>query len=34
MAKQLTLTQTEIDGAALSAESLVDRFGSTPLHLF
>jgi methionyl-tRNA formyltransferase len=32
--KQLTLTQTEFDGAALSAESFVDRFGSTPLHLF
>jgi methionyl-tRNA formyltransferase len=32
--KQLTLTLTEFDGAALSAESFVDRFGSTPLHLF
>jgi hypothetical protein len=32
--KQLTLTQTEFAGAVLSAESFVDRFGSTPRHLF
>lgn len=32
--KQLTLTQTEFDGAALTAGSLVDRFGSAPLPLF
>lgn len=32
--KQLTLMQTEFDGAALSAESFVDRFGATPLRLF
>lgn len=32
--KQLTLTQVELDGAALTAESLVDRFGSAPFPLF
>lgn len=32
--KQLTLTQVELDGAAFTAESLVDRFGSAPFPLF
>lgn len=32
--KQLTLTQVELDAAALTAESWVDRFGSAPLALF
>lgn len=32
--KQLTLTHAELDGAALTAEFLVDRFGSARLPLF
>jgi hypothetical protein len=32
--KQLTLTHTEFNGAALTAESFVARFGSAPFPLF
>lgn len=31
--KRLTLTQAELDGAAFTAESMVDRFGSAPFPL-